>query len=44
MKKIAEFFKKLKFDPNKTVNPVIAWCTFGGVLALSVVLALIFWL
>ena len=29
---------------NKTVDPVIAWSCFGGVVALSVILALIFWL
>ena len=44
MAEIKKFFKKLKFDPNKEVDPVIAWSTFGGVLALSVILALIFWL
>lgn len=29
---------------NENVNPVIAWSVFGGVLAVSVILALIFWL
>lgn len=29
---------------QETVKPVIAWSVFGGVFALSVVLALIFWL
>ena len=37
--------KNLKnFDFNKTVDPVIAWSAYAGVLALSVILALIFWL
>lgn len=29
---------------NDTVKPVIAWSVFGGVLAVAVALALIFWL
>ena len=29
---------------NENVNPVIAWSVFSGVLAVSVILALIFWL
>ena len=35
-----DFMKKL----NTKVDPVIAWSAFGGVLALSIILALIFWL
>ena len=29
---------------NEIVKPVIAWSVFGGVLAVAVALALIFWL
>ena len=29
---------------NDNVKPVIAWSVFGGVLAVAVALALIFWL
>lgn len=29
---------------NDTVKPAIAWGVFGGVLAVSIALALIFWL
>ena len=29
---------------NDLVKPVIGWSVFGGVLAVSIVLALIFWL
>ena len=29
---------------NDNVKPVIAWSVYGGVLAVAVVLALIFWL
>lgn len=42
MADIKKFFKNL--DWKKTVDPVVAWSTFGGVVALSVILALIFWL
>ena len=42
MEKIKEFFKNLDLD--KKVDPVIAWSAYTGVLALSVILALIFWL
>lgn len=37
-------FKKICKKLNKTVDPVIAWSSFGGAVALSVILALIFWL
>ena len=29
---------------NEIVKPVIAWSVFGGVLAVAIILALIFWL
>ena len=29
---------------NENVKPVIAWSVYGGVLAVAVILALIFWL
>ena len=29
---------------NEIVKPVIAWSVFGGVLAVAVALALVFWL
>jgi hypothetical protein len=45
---VADFAKKawawfLAIDWNAPVKPVVAWSTFGGVLGLSVVLMLIFW-
>ena len=49
MKKIGNFFKKvfgaIKNIPwTAPVKPLVAWCTYGGVIALTVVLMLIFWL
>lgn len=38
--KVAELWNKR----NENVKPVIGWSVFGGVLAVAVVLALIFWL
>ena len=35
-----DFWKKC----NETVKPVIAWSVFGGVLVVSIALALIVWL
>ena len=29
---------------NEIIKPVIAWSVYGGVLAVAVILALIFWL
>lgn len=29
---------------SKNVKPVVAWSIYGGVLAVAVILALIFWL
>ena len=29
---------------NEIIKPVIAWSVYGGVLAVAIILALIFWL
>lgn len=47
--KVVAFFKtawaKIKAIPwTQPLKPVVAWSVFGGVVALSVVLMLIFWL
>ena len=42
--KIGNFFKKAWERKFETVNSLTAWCIYGGVLALAVILALIFWL
>ena len=36
------FVKKIQW--NQPINPVIAWSVIGGVVAVSVILMLIFWL
>lgn len=46
---IADFAKKVwaklkVVEWNKPVKPVVGWSVFGGTVALSVVLMLIFWL
>ncbi len=40
MEKIKELWGKR----NEIIKPVIAWSVYGGVLAVAVILALIFWL
>ena len=42
--KISAFCKKAWTCKFNKVNSVVAWSVYGGVLALSVLLALIFWL
>ena len=49
MKKVGDFFKKaVNFVKNipwtSTVKPLVAWSVFGGVVALTVILMLAFWL
>ena len=41
-KKAVEFVKNIPW--TSPVKPLVAWCTYGGVVALTVVLMLIFWL
>ena len=38
--KVVELWSKR----NEIIKPVIAWSVYGGVLAVAVILALIFWL
>lgn len=44
MEKISGFFKKCWSKRNDTVNSLVGWCVYGGVLAVSIALALIIWL
>ena len=49
MTKVSNFAKKawawfLGIDWNSSVKPVVGWSVFGGVVGLSVLLMLIFWL
>lgn len=44
MGKILGFFKNCWDKRNDSVNSVVGWCVYGGVLAVAIALALIIWL